>query len=111
MDQSKHLSKILVVFFSAVLILAYANQVYGQQDVDYEKWSKVAISSVQKEYPQAELTDLKFAGQEKVNENQSKDTFEIKVKQNGESFTARVEVFFNPKTEELLNVKINRLPE
>lgn len=106
-------TKLIVILFSALLIFSASATVYGEmhQDPNYEKWSKIAFSALKKEYKDAEFTDYKYVGREEVSEKESKDIFRVRVNQNGESFTAQVDVVLNPKKNELITVKILRVQE
>ncbi|MFC0272161.1 DUF3889 domain-containing protein [Metabacillus herbersteinensis] len=106
-------SKLIVFLFSALLILSVSTNVYGEmhQDPNYEKWSKIALSALKKEYKDAEFTDYKYVGRQEVSEEEAKDVFRVRVNQNGESFTAQVDIVLNPKKNELITVKIVKMQE
>ncbi|WP_196305221.1 DUF3889 domain-containing protein [Metabacillus sediminilitoris] len=106
------LSKILFTFVALTLIFTAGMKAYGEQNVeeiDYEKWSKIAISSVKEKYPDAELVDYRYVKREVVNEEESKDIFHVKVKQKNQVFIANVDVVFNPKTAKLITVNIEKV--
>lgn len=108
------LSKIGFLFVAILLVLTVGMKAYGDytpEDVDYKKWSRLAISSVKEKYPAAELSDYKYMGREEVNEEESKDTFHIKCIQNEKSFIVKVDIVFNPVTGKLITVNIEELIE
>jgi hypothetical protein len=110
--KSFSLSKILFTFVALTLIFTAGMKAYGEQNVeeiDYEKWSKIAISSVKEKYPDAELVDYRYVKREVVNEEESKDIFHVKVKQKNQVFIANVDVVFNPKTAKLITVNIEKV--
>jgi hypothetical protein len=112
--KSNSLSKILITFVALTIILTAGMKAYGQQnieEVDYEKWSRIAISSVKEKYPESQLIDYKYVKREKVNEEESKDIFHVKVKEKEEVFVANVDVVFNPKTGKLITVNVEKLED
>ncbi len=110
----KTLSKFLFAFIALSIIFTAGIKAYGEQnvvDVDYKKWSRIAISSVKEKYPDAELVDYKYDGRVTVNEEESKDVFHVKSKQNDKTFIVKVDVVFNPKTGQLITVNIAEMRE
>lgn len=112
--KSNSLSKILLTFVVLTIILTAGMKAYGEQsveDVDYEKWSRIALSSVKEKYPESQLVDYKYVKREAVNEEESKDIFHVKVKQKEEVFVANVDVVFNPKTGKLITVNVEKVED
>jgi Protein of unknown function (DUF3889) len=112
--KSNSLSKILFTFVAITLILTLGMKAYGEQNVeeiDYEKWSRIALSSVKEKYPDSELVDYKYVKREAVNEEESKDIFHVKVKEKNKVFVAKVDVVFNPKTAKLITVNIEKVED
>ncbi len=110
----KSLSKIFFTLIALSIIFTAGIKAYGEQniqEVDYKKWSKIALSSVKEKYPDAELVDYKYDGREAVNEEESKDVFHVKGKQNNKPFIVKVDVVFNPKTGQLITVNISEMRE
>jgi FKBP-type peptidyl-prolyl cis-trans isomerase (trigger factor) len=108
------LSKILFTFVALTIIFTAGLKAYGEQnveDVDYEKWSRIALSAVKEKYPEAQLVDYKYVKREAVNEEESKDVFHVKLKQKDEQFVANVDVVFNPKTGKLITVNIEKVED
>jgi Na+-translocating ferredoxin:NAD+ oxidoreductase RnfG subunit len=107
------LSKILFTFVAITIILTAGMKAYGEQNVenDYEKWSRIALSSVKEKYPESQLIDYKYVKREKVNEEESKDIFHVKVKEKDKQFVVNVDVVFNPKTGKLITVNVEKLEE
>ncbi|MED4454118.1 DUF3889 domain-containing protein [Metabacillus fastidiosus] len=108
----KYLSftKIVVTLFVVVLLFSAGLDVYGQHNnIDYKQWSRIAISTVKKEYPAAQLTDYKYVGRAEVTAEEAKDIFNIVVKEGNESFNVKAEVFFNPKDGKLITVQLERV--
>ncbi|WP_158638622.1 DUF3889 domain-containing protein [Metabacillus litoralis] len=103
------LSKLIFTCIAFILILSVGIKAYGEHnddDIDYKKWSKIAISSVQEKYPESELIDYKYVKREEVNEQEAKDIFHIKASKQGKIFVVSVDVVFNPKTGKLITVKM-----
>ncbi|WP_273122893.1 DUF3889 domain-containing protein [Bacillus weihaiensis] len=107
-------TKILFTVVAFLLMLTAGMKAYGEhndQELDYEKWSKIAISSVQEKYPSAEVTDYKYVKREEVNEAESKDVFHLKVKEQEKIMIVNVEVVFNPINGKLITVKVEELEQ
>ena len=108
------LSKAFFALLALSIIFTAGMKAYGEQNVeeiDYKKWSRIAISSVKEKYPDAELIDYKYDGRESVNEEESKDVFHVKGKQNNKPFIVKVDVVFNPKTGQLITVNVSEMRE
>ncbi|WP_052737842.1 DUF3889 domain-containing protein [Bacillus sp. SA1-12] len=101
-------SKILFTIVALMVILTAGMKAYGEQNVDYEKWSKIAISAVKERYPESQLIDYKYVKREEVNEEESKDIFHVKVKEKAKQFVVYVNVVFNPKTGKLITVNLEK---
>lgn len=112
MMKKNAVSKILFTLVALTLILTAGIKAYGEQnveEVDYEKWSRIALSSVKEKYPDSQLIDYKYVKREAVNEEEAKDIFHVKVKQRNEVFIANVDVVFNPKTAKLITVNVVKI--
>ena len=106
------LSKVLFTIVALTLILTAGIKAYGEQNVEevhYEKWSRLALSSVREKYPDSQLIDYKYVKREAVNEAESKDIFHVKIKQKNEVFIVSVDVVFNPKTAKLITVNVKKI--
>ncbi|WP_226670151.1 DUF3889 domain-containing protein [Metabacillus litoralis] len=107
--KSISLSKIFFTFIAFVIILSAGMKAYGEHndvDIEYKKWSRIAISSVQEKYPDTELIDYKYVKREEVNEQEAKDIFHVKANKKGRVFVVMIDVVFNPKTGKLITVKM-----
>lgn len=100
----------IVVIFAVVFLLFAGLDVYGQQNhISYEQWSKIAVTTVKKEYPTGQLTDYKYIGRTEITSVESKDVFNIIVEEQNKSFAVKAEVFFNPKDGKLITVKLEKI--
>ena len=110
--KSISLSKIFFTLVALTILLTAGMKAYGEQNVemnnDYEKWSRIALTSVKEKYPGAQLIDYKYVKREAVNDEESKDIFHIKVKDKEEVFIENVYVVFNPKTGKLITVNVEK---
>ncbi|MDQ0232360.1 hypothetical protein J2S19_003670 [Metabacillus malikii] len=109
--KAKTVYRIFFLLATFMMVLTAGMKAYGEQhveEIDYKKWSRLAISTVKEEYPQSELIDYKYVKREAVNEEESKDVFRIKVNQHGELFYVSADVVFNPKTAKLITVNLKR---
>jgi hypothetical protein len=105
-------TKIFFTLVALTLILTAGIKAYGEQNVEeihYEKWSRIALSSVKEKYPGSQIIDYKYVKREAVNEEESKDIFHVKVKQKNEVFIVNVDVVFNPKTAKLITVNLEKI--
>jgi Na+-translocating ferredoxin:NAD+ oxidoreductase RnfG subunit len=106
------ISRILFTFVAIALIFTAGVKAYGEQnieDIDYEKWSRIALSAVKEKYPESELVDYKYVKREVVNEEEAKDVFHVKVKQKNKTFVVNVDVVFHPKTVKLITVNVEKI--
>ncbi len=92
-------------FLAFVGMSTFANA-EPQTNVDYEKWSRIAMDVVKLNYPESKVSDYDYKGREEITETQAKDTFEIKVENQTRAFIARVTILFNPQTNSLLSLSI-----
>nr|WP_275695692.1 DUF3889 domain-containing protein [Fredinandcohnia sp. SECRCQ15] len=94
------LCMLLVMMSGGMLINA------EQLPSDYEKWGKIAVDVAKLNYPDSNISDYQYQGRKVISETEARDTFDLKVQEKNRSFTARVIVSFNPKTESLISVNI-----
>ncbi|MFT4415832.1 DUF3889 domain-containing protein [Fredinandcohnia humi] len=80
-----------------------------QLPTDYEKWGRIAVDVAKLSYTNGKISDYQYKGREEITETQAKDTFELKVQTQERSFTARVMILFNPKTDTLLSLSIEEV--
>lgn len=110
--KSISLSKIFFTFVALTILLTVGIKAYGEQNevvnIDYEKWSRIALSTIKDKYPEAQLIDYKYVKREAVNDEESKDIFHVMVKDKEEVFIENVHVVFNPKTGKLITVNAEK---
>jgi len=76
---------------------------------DYKKWGEMAVGVAKLNYTDSELSDYQYKGREAISDTQAKDTFEIVVKDENRSFTVKVYILFNPKTNSLISLSIEEV--
>ncbi|MFS0862430.1 DUF3889 domain-containing protein [Fredinandcohnia sp. 179-A 10B2 NHS] len=97
-----------------ILLLATSGAIVGAEQqqplpTDYEKWGKIAVDVAKLNYPESQISDYQYKGREEITDTQAKDTFELKVQGKERTFTARVMILFNPKTETLMSLSIEEV--
>ena len=91
-------------------IIALQPQASAQpQEEDYAKWSKIAIEKMKEKYPRAKLNEYLYAGRTVISETEAEDRFLFYVKNHNDGLEVRAIVVFNPKTDQLITVKIKEL--
>ncbi|MCM3570866.1 DUF3889 domain-containing protein [Neobacillus mesonae] len=100
------LSKILSLSLLLCLMIMTMNfQNVKAQQPDYAKWGQMAIGEIKKKYADSEVTEYEYLGRTTVSNSKSRDTFDFVVKKNTEKNIVRVYVFFNPQTNQLINIQ------
>jgi len=94
-----------VIAFMCVSTIASAQP--EELPEDYKKWGEMAVGVAKLNYTDSELSDYQYKGREAISETQAKDTFEIVVKDKNRSFTVKVIILFNPKTDSLMSLSID----
>lgn len=97
---------ILLLFTSGAVVGAEQQQ---PQPTDYAKWGKIAVDVAKLNYPESQISDYQYKGREEITDTQAKDTFELKVQGKERTFTARVMILFNQKTETLMSLSIEEV--
>ncbi|RFU71440.1 DUF3889 domain-containing protein [Peribacillus saganii] len=76
------------------------------QQPDYEKYGKIAITVVQADYPEANVTDYQYLGRKDLGNGQVSDSFLFKVSQDGKERDVVVTVNHSLTNNRLLNLKV-----
>ncbi|MCA1030779.1 YqzG/YhdC family protein [Bacillus timonensis] len=99
---------LLVLAFCMILGFTALNgyQAQAENEEDYKKWGRIAMDVAKLNYTDSQISDYQYKGREEISDAQSKDTFELKVKDENRSFTARVIILFNPKTNSLISLTL-----
>lgn len=97
----------LIPLLSILAIIGGGMAINAEQlPSDYEKWGKIAVDVAKMTYPNSNISDYQYQGRKEISGTEARDTFDLIVKENNRSFTARVIVSFNPKTETVIAVNI-----
>ena len=104
--------KILIsfrLFFSLFLIAnclnVNTNIVIAEQEVPpYAKWGQIAMKNTKEKYPQANIIDYLHIGREKGTEY-SVEKFKLWLKQDSKEFGVFVDIKFDNKTEQIIDIK------
>ncbi|WP_301335706.1 DUF3889 domain-containing protein [Bacillus sp. FJAT-27445] len=83
------------------------NSAYAQQKQfpPYAKWGQIALHKTKEKYPQANIIDYLHIGRDK-GENTSVEKFKLWLKQNNKEFGVFVNIIFDSKTEQIIDVKL-----
>jgi len=104
----------IVLLLSFLMLITAGIKAYGEhnvQEVDYKKWSRLAITSVKDNYPSAEIADFQYVKRVEVNDEETKDVFGMQLNENGKQLNVQVDVIFNPKTAKLITVNIEEIQD
>lgn len=105
--------KILIslrLFFSLFLIANCINfntniDTKAEQEVPpYAKWGQIAMKNTKEKYPQAKIIDYLHIGREKGTEY-SIEKFKLWLKKDGKEFGVFVDIKFDNKTEQIIDIK------
>jgi hypothetical protein len=90
-----------------IFLIIQAGSISAQaQKPDYEKYGKIAITVVQADYPEVEITDYEYKGRKTVAKNLVEDDFRFLVENKGQEFNVIVTVQHDLKNEKLLSLKV-----
>ncbi|MDM5219358.1 DUF3889 domain-containing protein [Peribacillus sp. NJ11] len=99
--------KKVIVMLMGIFLIIQAGAISAQaQKPDYEKYGKIAITVVQADYPEVEITDYAYKGRKTVAKNLVEDDFRFLVEDKGNQFTVIVTVQHDLKNEKLLSLKV-----
>ena len=99
--------KKVIVMLMGIFLIMYAGAFSAQaQKPDYEKYGKIAITIVQADYPEVEITDYQYKGRKTVAKNLVEDDFRFLVENKGQKFSVIVTVQHDLKNEKLLSLKL-----
>ncbi|QQZ04035.1 YqzG/YhdC family protein [Heyndrickxia oleronia] len=107
------LKKLLICLFITVIFSShnfflnnFINTTYAQQKPipSYAKWGQIAIQKTKEKYPQAKIIDYLHIGSDKKGDT-SLEKFKLWLKQNNKEFGVFVDILFDSKTEQIIDVK------
>ncbi|MCP1491335.1 DUF3889 domain-containing protein [Peribacillus frigoritolerans] len=99
--------KKVIVMLMGIFLIIQAGSISAQaQKPDYEKYGKIAITVVQADYPEVEITDYEYKGRKTVAKNLVEDDFRFSVEDKGQEFNVIVTVQHDLKNEKLLSLKV-----
>lgn len=96
---------IIAMIFSIIAYTQFSTQTYAQNE-DYKKWGKIAVDVAKLNYTDSQISDYDYKGRKVISETEAQDTFELQIKDENRTFTAIVNVKFNPKTNLLTSVTL-----
>ncbi len=84
----------------------FINTTYAQQKPipTYAKWGQIALQKTKEKYPEANIIDYLHIGRD-IGENTSVEKFKLWLKQNNKEFGVFVDIIFDNKTKQIINVK------
>lgn len=94
--------------FGLILICMFMLQVgtIAAENPDYKKYGRIAITVVQADYPEDEVTDYEYKGRVKTADGFVEDFFEFLVDEKGKEFNVTVKIKHNPKDNKFLNMTV-----
>ncbi|MFP7233902.1 YqzG/YhdC family protein [Bacillus subtilis] len=106
----KSLPYTIALLFCGLIIVSMAAKGHSaDSNESVQKWEKLAWSKIQEEYKGASFSDYAYMGRTEVNDQQTKDVFRVTVRQNGDNFSVRAEVYFHPVTKHMISINVFRL--
>jgi hypothetical protein len=95
------------MFFAAVFLVMNLNpQGTLAQNLDYEKYGRIAIAVVRADYPEAEVREYEYLGRVKGAETNVTDSFRFQIKEKGKMGYVIIRITHNLTNKKLLNLKV-----
>ncbi|NRD78571.1 YqzG/YhdC family protein [Bacillus sp. BRMEA1] len=100
------LFSIVIFVYNNLFLNNFINTTYAQLKPipSYAKWGQVAMQMTKEQYPQAKIIDYLHIGRNK-GENTSIEKFKLWLKENNKEFGVFVNIKFDNKTEQIIDVK------
>ncbi|WP_064091801.1 DUF3889 domain-containing protein [Rossellomorea aquimaris] len=95
-----------IMTISTVFLLLVSSHASAEQNVDYEKFGRIAIAVIKEDYPGQPVKDYKYQGREKLEENKVADSFEFTVQENNTTKKVIVRVVHNLENEKILDISV-----
>ncbi|WP_047980449.1 YqzG/YhdC family protein [Ornithinibacillus contaminans] len=90
--------------FSAISIHPTAEITHAKKEVPpYAKWGRLAMQKTKEKYPNANIVDYLHVGRDKGNKN-STETFKLWLEAPDKEFGVFVDITFDNKTEQIIDV-------
>ncbi|WP_202079770.1 DUF3889 domain-containing protein [Caldalkalibacillus salinus] len=90
----------------AMAISEESQDVIQEAQQDYEKWGRVAVRTIGEAYEGYDVYDYEYEGRETPTDTIAEDTFELKIRSDGQEITKNVRVRFNTQTGDLLQITV-----
>ncbi|WP_255298519.1 DUF3889 domain-containing protein [Brevibacillus dissolubilis] len=105
------MTRIMTSLLACMLFFSTTTYAHPQQPEtpSYAKYGKLAMEETKKHYPNAEITDYRHVGRNKVNATTAKETFKLRLKQNQKEWGVLVNIIFETQTGKTLSIKLNRV--
>ena len=95
-----------IMTISTAFLLLFSSQVSAEQNVDYEKFGRIATAVIKEDYPGQPVKDYKYQGRKKLTENKVSDSFEFTVQENSTMKKVLVTVVHNLDNEKILDISV-----
>ena len=102
--------KIALLFFTVVMFSSVGSGfAQKENDVGYEKYSKIAIAVVEADYPSDKVADYKFEGRIIISKGIVEDRFLFLVKEKGQDIKVRVKIRHSLFQKKLLQLTVEEI--
>jgi hypothetical protein len=93
------------LLFENLSVFNLNNSVNAEQEgPPHAKWGQIAMKKTKEKYPQANIIDYLYIGREK-GANSSTEKFKLWLKENNNEFGVFVNIEFDNKTEQIIDIK------
>ncbi|NRD76630.1 YqzG/YhdC family protein [Bacillus sp. BRMEA1] len=96
----------VTIVYNNLFLNNFTNTTYAQQKPipSYAKWGQIAMQKTMEQYPQAKIIDYLHIGRSK-GDNTSVEKFKLWLKEKNKEFGVFVNIIFDNKTEQIIDVK------
>lgn len=95
-----------IITFGLMLIFPFIS--FAQQNVDYEKYGRIAMAVVREDYPGQDIVEYEYVGRDKKQNQEVSDTFRFEVLVDGKKTFVDVVVTHSLKNNKLLSLTVKQ---
>ncbi|OZM56021.1 hypothetical protein CIB95_14360 [Lottiidibacillus patelloidae] len=92
----------------SILLFAVIAPNAVQAQKPYAKWGEIAIKVTQIVYKDSGVTEYTYNGRKEISSEKVEESFSFQLKSNGKKEDIIVHVIFNPKTEEVYEIRFEK---
>ncbi|MDQ0268387.1 DUF3889 domain-containing protein [Cytobacillus purgationiresistens] len=103
------------IFLAMILLTAYTiensmfiRSAHAEKDTpEYAKWGSLAMKTAKSKYPQAQIIDYLHIGREEKGTH-AVEKFKLWVRENGQEFGLYIFIEFDPKSNKVKNIQLEK---